>query len=310
MSELVYHIPALLHSALEGLDIQPNGIYADVTFGGGGHSRGILGALGPEGHLYGFDRDLDVLANVPDDDRFTFVHSNFRYIENFLKFHGEEKIDGILADLGVSFHHFDDSERGFSFRCDAPLDMRMDRKSSVTAADVIATGSREKLTSIFKTFTDLKHPAAVASAIVKAREKAPVETTLQLVDAVKTALNPRQEKKDLAQVFQALRIEVNQEMDSLVNFLKATINVLRPGGRLAIITYHSIEDRLVKNFMKTGNVEGIEEKDFYGRINSPWIPVTRSPIVPSEEEIERNPRSRSAKLRIAALNPEYKSSSD
>lgn len=301
MADNIYHIPALLEASVKALDIRPGGIYADVTFGGGGHSRAILSSLSENGHLYGFDRDLDALRNAPDDERFTFVHSNFRFIENFLRYHGEEKIDGILADLGVSFHHFDDAERGFSFRQDAPLDMRMDRKSQLTAADVANNYSEGRLTSLFRTFTDLKRPAAVAAAIVKARQVSPVETTFNLMTAVEKTLNPRQEKKELAQVFQALRIEVNQEMESLEAFLNATTRVLRPGGRLAVITYHSIEDRMVKNFMKCGNTEGREEKDLFGNSNSPWTLITRSPIKPSEEEVEMNPRSRSAKLRVAEL---------
>lgn len=301
MADNIYHIPALLEASVKALDIRPGGIYADVTFGGGGHSRAILSSLSENGHLYGFDRDLDALRNAPDDERFTFVHSNFRFIENFLRYHGEEKIDGILADLGVSFHHFDDAERGFSFRQDAPLDMRMDRKSQLTAADVANNYSEGRLTSLFRTFTDLKRPAAVAAAIVKARQVSPVETTFNLMTAVEKTLNPRQEKKELAQVFQALRIEVNQEMESLEAFLNATTRVLRPSGRLAVITYHSIEDRMVKNFMKCGNTEGREEKDLFGNSNSPWTLITRSPIKPSEEEVEMNPRSRSAKLRVAEL---------
>lgn len=301
MADNIYHIPALLEASVKALDIRPGGIYADVTFGGGGHSRAILSSLSENGHLYGFDRDLDALRNAPDDERFTFVHSNFRFIENFLRYHGEEKIDGILADLGVSFHHFDDAERGFSFRQDAPLDMRMDRKSQLTAADVANNYSEDRLTSLFRTFTDLKRPAVVAAAIVKARQVSPVETTFNLMTAVEKTLNPRQEKKELAQVFQALRIEVNQEMESLEAFLNATTRVLRPGGRLAVITYHSIEDRMVKNFMKCGNTEGREEKDLFGNSNSPWTLITRSPIKPSEEEVEMNPRSRSAKLRVAEL---------
>lgn len=301
MAGEIYHIPALLPQALDALDIKPDGLYIDATFGGGGHSRGIMGCLGEEGHLYGFDRDLDAMKNSLDDDRFTFVHSNFRYIRNFLRYYGEEKADGILADLGVSFHHFDEAERGFSFRSDAPLDMRMDRKSSVTAADIIAGRDEQELASIFRRYTDLKHPGQLAKSIIKARQTAPIETTLQLVEAVAGAINPRQEKKDLSQVFQALRIEVNGEMDSLASFLKSTPGVLRKGGRLAIISYHSIEDRMVKNFLKTGNIEGVEEKDFFGRVSTPWKLITRSPIVPSEQEILDNPRSRSAKLRVAEL---------
>lgn len=297
----VYHIPALLPEAIEGLNIRPDGNYIDVTFGGGGHSRAILENLSTDGHLYGFDRDLDARANAPEDERFTFVHSNYRFISNFMKYYGVDSVDGILADLGVSFHHFDDAERGFSFRSDARLDMRMTRAARTSAADIIADYSAEELERIIRMYTDLKRPRAIVNAIVKAREAAPIETTLQLVEAVRPAINPRSEKKELAQVFQALRIEVNDETNSLRRFLESTAKVLRPGGRLAVITYHSIEDRMVKNFMRTGNVEGREEKDFFGRSESPWRQITRSPIVPSEEEVERNPRSRSAKLRVAEL---------
>lgn len=301
MTTEIYHIPALLEDSIKGLDIKPDRVYADVTFGGGGHSRAILGKLGRNGHLYGFDRDPDALKNAPEDTRFTFVHSNFRYITNFMRYYGVERLDGILADLGVSFHHFDDAERGFSFRSDAPLDMRMNRNAHTTAAMIAESYSSEQLESLFRMFTDLKRPRAAAEAIVKARSANPVNTTFRLADAVRPAINPKTEKKDLAQVFQAFRIEVNGEMDALKRFLNSTPKVLRQGGRLAVITYHSIEDRIVKNFMKTGNIDGKEEKDFFGRTSSPWKLITRSPIVPSEEEIERNPRSRSAKLRIAEL---------
>lgn len=296
-----YHIPALLTEVINNLNIKKNGIYADVTFGGGGHSRAILQSLGENGRLLGFDRDPDALRNAPDDARFTFVHSNFRYIRNFMRFHGIPAFDGILADLGVSFHHFDDASRGFSFRADAPLDMRMNRNARTTAADITANASREELEHIFRLYTDLKRPRAVADAIVRARDSAPVDTTFRLANAVRPTINPKSEKKELAQVFQALRITVNGEMDALRNFLVSTPDVLRQGGILAIITYHSIEDRLVKNFMRTGNLEGREEKDFFGKSVSPWKLITRSPIVPSEEEVERNPRSRSAKLRVAQL---------
>lgn len=301
MTATIYHIPALLPEAIEGLDIKSDGVYADITFGGGGHSRAILERLSDKGHLYGFDRDLDARDNAPEDSRFTFVHSNYRYILNFMRYYGVEKLDGILADLGVSFHHFDDAQRGFSFRNDAPLDMRMTKNAHHSAADYLASASEEDLERIFRSYTDLKRPRAVAKAIVKIREQGAIETTFQLSDAVRPILNPRSEKKELAQVFQALRIEVNDEAASLQDFLNASIKILKPGGRLAVITYHSIEDRMVKNFMKTGNVDGQEEKDFFGRSSTPWKLITRSPIVPSEEEVERNPRSRSAKLRVAEL---------
>lgn len=304
MTSETYHIPALLPEVIKGLDIKPDGTYIDATFGGGGHSRAILARLGDNGRLFGFDRDMDAFDNAPDDPRFTFVHSDFRYISNFLHFYHAGKADGILADLGVSFHHFDDADRGFSFRTDAPLDMRMNRKAEKTAASVIAEASKEKLEEIFRLYTDLKRTGALAQAIIAAREAAPVETTFRLAEAVRKSINPRQEKKDLAQVFQALRIVVNDEMGALKTLLTQSLKVLKPGGRIAVITYHSIEDRLVKNFFRSGNFRGEMEKDFYGRAETPWIAVTRSPIVPSEEEIERNPRSRSAKLRIAQLKGE------
>lgn len=304
MTSETYHIPALLPEVIKGLDIKPDGTYIDATFGGGGHSHAILARLGDNGRLFGFDRDMDAFDNAPDDPRFTFVHSDFRYIGNFLHFYHAGKADGILADLGVSFHHFDDADRGFSFRTDAPLDMRMNRKAEKTATSVIAEASKEELEEIFRLYTDLKRTGALAQAIIAAREAAPVETTFRLAEAVRKSINPRQEKKDLAQVFQALRIVVNDEMGALKTLLTQSLKVLKPGGRIAVITYHSIEDRLVKNFFRSGNFRGEMEKDFYGRAETPWIAVTRSPIVPSEEEIERNPRSRSAKLRIAQLKGE------
>ena len=299
--ELPYHIPALLPETLKLLQIRPDGIYVDATFGGGGHSRAIMQALGPEGSLLSFDRDMDAFANRIDDSRFTFVHSNFRYLENFLRFHKIDKVDGIIADLGVSFHHFDDPERGFSFRHDAPLDMRMNRRAERSAADIIADITEPDLKAAFATYADLKRPGNVAKAILKAREADPILTTFRLADAVRPALDPRQEKKEMAQVFQTLRILTNDEMGDLRRFLEATLHVLRQGGRLAVLTYHSVEDRLVKNFMKTGNIEGVEEKDFFGKISTPWKLVTRRPIEASPEEVERNPRSRSAKLRVAEL---------
>lgn len=301
MSEAVYHIPALLPDAIKLLDIKPNGIYIDATFGGGGHSRAIIAELGEEGHLYSFDRDMDAYANRIDDPRFTFVHSNFRFIENFMRYYGEDAVDGILADLGVSFHHFDSAERGFSFRTDAPLDMRMNQSSQTTAAQIVADADEQELKRILCAYADLRRPGNVAKAMVKARGEAPVETTFRLAEAIHGALDPRQEKKEMAQVFQALRIRTNDEMGDLRRFLEAAARVLKPGGRLAVLTYHSIEDRIVKNFMKTGNTDGIETKDFFGNTSSPWKLVTRKPIEPSPEEIEANPRSRSAKLRVAEL---------
>ena len=301
MSETAYHIPALLPEAISLLNIKPNGIYIDATFGGGGHSRTIMAQLGENGRLFSFDRDMDAFSNRIDDDRFTFVHSNFRFIENFMRYHGVGKADGILADLGVSFHHFDSSERGFSFRTDSPLDMRMNRKADVSAADIVTEASEEELRNMLYAYTDLKRPGNVVKAIVKAREASPISTTFQLADAVRPALDPRQEKKELAQVFQALRIRTNDEMGDLRRFLEASARVLKPGGRLAVLTYHSVEDRMVKNFMKTGNIDGIEQKDFFGRISTQWKLVTRKPVEPSPEEVEANPRSRSAKLRVAEL---------
>lgn len=301
MEKEIYHIPALLTESIDALNINARGSYVDATFGGGGHSRAILQRLGPAGHLYGFDRDIDALQNAPDDSRFTFVHSDYRFIPNFLHYYGCDKVDGILADLGVSFHHFDSGERGFSFREDAPLDMRMNQKGERTAARIIADASPEKLESIFRAYTDLKRPRLLVNAIVKARSVSPILTTSQLTDALTPALNPKNLKKDLAQAFQALRIETNDELHSLQRLLLNSLSVLKPGGRFAIITYHSIEDRMVKNFFRSGNLEGKVEQDFYGRVLTPWKQITRNPVVPSAEEIERNPRSRSAKLRVAEL---------
>lgn len=301
MEKEIYHIPALLTESIDALNINACGSYVDATFGGGGHSRAILQRLGPAGHLYGFDRDIDALQNAPDDSRFTFVHSDYRFIPNFLHYYGCDKVDGILADLGVSFHHFDSGERGFSFREDAPLDMRMNQKGERTAARIIADASPEKLESIFRAYTDLKRPRLLVNAIVKARSVSPILTTSQLTDALTPALSPKNLKKDLAQAFQALRIETNDELHSLQRLLLNSLSVLKPGGRFAIITYHSIEDRMVKNFFRSGNLEGKVEQDFYGRVLTPWKQITRNPVVPSAEEIERNPRSRSAKLRVAEL---------
>ena len=299
--DMVYHTPALLPECMEALDIKPEGIYADATFGGGGHSRAILERLSPEGHLFGFDQDMEAFANNIDDPRFTFVHSNFEYMPNFLRFHGVDKADGILADLGVSFHHFDDPSRGFSFRSDSPLDMRMNRQASRSAADVVNDCDEDTLIRILRLGSDLKKAPQFARALIVARNRKPIVTTGNLLEAVKPLLNPKSEKKDLAQLFQALRIEVNDELGVLVRFLENSSRILRPGGRLAIITYHSLEDRLVKNLMKTGNVEGELDKDFFGNINTPWKAITRNPITPSAEEVERNPRARSAKLRVAEL---------
>lgn len=299
MGEGTYHIPALLEQSIEALNIKPEGVYVDVTFGGGGHSRAILQAMDSGSKLYGFDRDIEAYSNAPADDRFTFVHSDFRYLGNFLRYYGEDGVDGILADLGVSFHHFDTAERGFSFRNDAPLDMRMNRSGGRLASELLAGIAKEELERLLRSYTDLRHVGKISKAIIDARDAGTISTTGDLVKAISPQLNPRSEKKEMAQVFQALRIEVNDEMGSLRRLLTEAERMLRPGGRLAVITYHSIEDRMVKNFMRTGNVEGNIEKDIYGRSETCWRQITRSPIVPDEREIEQNPRSRSAKLRIA-----------
>ena len=299
MNHTVYHIPALLNECINGLNIKPNGTYVDVTFGGGGHSRAIMEHLGEGGRLLGFDQDMDALANRLNDSRFTFVHANFSFLKNFLRFHDIEHVDGILADLGVSFHHFDAAERGFSFRQDSALDMRMNRSSQEDATSVLMTRGEEELASIFYLYGELKQSRKLAHAIVKQRQQETIDTTGKLVNVVSPFINKKQEKKELAQVFQALRIEVNHEIDVLKRLLQQSLDVLNPGGRLVVITYHSLEDRLVKNFMRSGNVEGRIEKDFYGRVNTPWKLVNNKVIVASEAEVEANPRSRSAKLRIA-----------
>lgn len=297
-----YHVPALLEESVSLLDIRPDGVYADATFGGGGHSREILKHLGPEGKLFGFDRDRDAIQNIPDDPRFTFVLSDFRFMRNWLKFYGCEKIDGIIADLGVSFHHFDSPERGFSFRADAPLDMRMNSAGSLSAREVINESDEAQLKDIFKTHTDLRGVAEIARLISAAKREKPIETTLELVEAVRPALDPRNIKKDLAQVFQAVRIVTNNEMESLKSLLSQSEKVLKKNGVLAVLTYHSGEDRLVKDFFKTGNVNGeVEEDPIFGGKKSPWKLINKTPIKASEQEISLNPRSRSAKLRAAIL---------
>lgn len=301
MTDVVYHIPALLNPCMEGLDIKPDGVYVDVTFGGGGHSREILKRLGDNGRLISFDQDVDAIRNVIDDDRFTFVRSNFKYLSNFLKYHGVEKVDGILADLGVSFHHFDDSSRGFSFRFDGKLDMRMNAEAGLKASDVLENYSEEQLADVFFYYGELKNARKIASVIVKSREEKKIETISQLLDLLEPLMGKDRQKKDLAKVFQALRIEVNKEMDVLKRLLMQAQNVLKPGGRIVVLTYHSLEDRLVKNFLKAGNFEGKVEQDFYGNRLSPFKLVNNKVIVPDAEEIERNPRSRSAKLRVAEL---------
>ena len=299
MSDTVYHIPALLEEAIESLEIKPGGTYVDATFGGGGHSRAIVEHLDGNGHLYGFDQDEDAVKKAFNDTRFTIVYSNFKYLSNFLKFYGVDGVDGILADLGVSFHHFDDPDRGFSFRWDTPLDMRMNRRASLTAAHILAGYSEKQLAQIFATYGELKNARKIAAEIVKTREAEPIETASQLTDRIGKYFNPKSEKKEMAMLFQALRIEVNHELEALRIFLEQATKVLRPGGRLVIITYHSLEDRIVKNFMKSGNFTGETEKDFFGNITSPLKLLTSKPIVPTEEEVDRNPRSRSAKMRVA-----------
>jgi 16S rRNA (cytosine1402-N4)-methyltransferase len=299
MSTPVYHIPALLQESINGLNIKEDGTYVDVTFGGGGHSRAIMEQLGERGRLLGFDQDLDTLRNKLNDSRFTFVHSNFSFLKNFIRYYDIEAVDGILADLGVSFHHFDDAERGFSFRQDSALDMRMNRRASIDARTVLATYSEEELARLFYLYGELKQSRRIASAIVKARSNGEISTTGQLVELVSPFVRRSQEKKELAQVFQALRIEVNHEIDVLKSLLEQSLEILKPGGRLVFITYHSLEDRLVKNFMRSGNVDGKIDKDFYGRVSTPWRLVNNKVIIASEAEVESNPRSRSAKLRIA-----------
>ncbi|MBO4812160.1 MAG: 16S rRNA (cytosine(1402)-N(4))-methyltransferase RsmH [Prevotella sp.] len=299
-----YHVPVLLKESVDGLDIQPDGVYIDVTFGGGGHSREILRRLGPEGRLYAFDQDEDAERNIVDDERLVFVRSNFRYVKQWMRYHGEEHIDGLLADLGVSSHHFDEASRGFSLRSDAPLDMRMNQRATLTAADVVNNYSQEQLASIMHLYGELKNARQVAAALVSHRQQQPIATTGQLLQATERLFAREREKKEAAKMFQALRIEVNHEMEALQQMLGSACQLLKPGGRLSIITYHSLEDRMVKNIMRTGNVEGRAEKDFFGHINAPMQPVTNKPIVPSAEEQEQNPRSRSAKLRIGVrLSP-------
>lgn len=297
--EKVYHTPALLYPCMEGLAINPSGIYVDVTFGGGGHSREILSRLGSEGRLFGFDQDLDAMQNIIDDARFTFVRSNFRYISNFMEYHGVDKVDGILADLGVSFHHFDDSGRGFSFRFDGKLDMRMNQHAVMTAADVLNRYTEEQLADLFYYYGELKSARKIASVVVAHRAEKKFEMISDLVNIVEPLVGKDKQKKNLACLFQALRIEVNREMEVLKKLLQSSLNLLNPGGRLVVLTYHSLEDRLVKNFMKSGNFEGKVEQDFFGNRMSPFKLVNNKVIVPDCEEIEQNPRSRSAKLRIA-----------
>ncbi len=294
----MYHNPVMREECIGGLNINPEGVYADVTFGGGGHSRAILEHL-TTGHLYAFDQDEDAEANVIDDERFTFIPQNFKYLKNFIQLYHGGQIDGVIADLGVSSHQFDTPEKGFSTRFDGPLDMRMSQMTPNDAATVVNTYDHAALTRILRLYGEMQQPQLIASDIIMARENGPIETTMQLKAAVERRLPRGKENKVLAQLFQALRIEVNQELDALTAFLAQCPDVLKPGGRLVVMSYHSLEDRLVKNFMKTGNAEGKEEKDFFGNLITPYTIITRKPIVPSDEEMERNPRARSAKLRIA-----------
>ena len=302
-----YHIPVLLNESIDGLNIQPGGIYVDVTMGGGGHSHEILKRLDANAHLYSFDQDADAEANLKqnhgddllNDERFTFVRSNFRYLKNWMRYHGVEQIDGLLADLGVSSHHFDDESRGFSFRFESPLDMRMNKRSSKTAADIVNNYAEEALADIFYLYGELKNSRKIASLLVKARQEKKIETTGDFIAVVEPLFKREREKKDLAKLFQALRIEVNGEMSALKELLTSVVDILKPGGRLSVITYHSLEDRIVKNTMKAGNIEGKIEQDFFGRINTPFKLINNKVIVPTDEEQEQNPRSRSAKLRIA-----------
>ena len=308
-----YHVPVLLKESVDGLNIQSGGVYVDVTFGGGGHSSEILSRLDEQAHLYSFDQDADAEQNVMrsevsaerrfvDDSRFTFVRSNFRYLKNWMRYYGVESIDGLLADLGVSSHHFDDESRGFSFRFDAQLDMRMNKRAGKTAADIVNDYDEEALANLFYLYGEIKQSRRLAAAIVKARSQQRIVTTQDLLGILEPIFKREREKKDLAKVFQALRIEVNHEMDALKEMLKSATELLKPGGRLSVITYHSLEDRIVKNIMKTGNVEGKRIQDFYGRIETPFTLINNKVIVPSKNEQQENPRSRSAKLRIAEKN--------
>ncbi len=293
-----YHVAVLLNESVSGLEIQPDGVYVDVTFGGGGHSREILNRLGEHGRLYGFDQDGDSMENIPSDSRFTFVRSNFRFLRNWMRYYGVGQINGLIADLGVSSHHLDDEARGFSFRFDAPLDMRMNSNAKITAADIINKYDEQQLADILHLYGELYNAKRMASVIVKARNITPILTTSQLVETVSGIMPRERVKKETAKLFQALRIEVNHEMDALAEMLHAATQLIMPGGRLVVITYHSLEDRIVKNMMKAGNVEGKTTQDFYGNVASPLSMVGKI-ITPTQEEQSRNPRSRSAKLRIA-----------
>lgn len=299
MNETTYHIPALLNETIEGLKIKPDGVYVDVTFGGGGHSKQILKLLGEKGRLIGFDQDADAIKNALDDKRFTFVRSNFCFLKNFLNYHGIEKVDGILADLGVSFHHFDEASRGFSFRFDAQLDMRMNNNSNTTAAHILNTYSETDIANMLYRYGELQQSRRMARAIVQQRVAKPINSTTDIMELLKPFIGREKEKKDLARVFQALRIEVNNEMGVLSDLLTQSCDVLHPAGRMVVLTYHSLEDRLVKNYFKSGNFDGKVEKDFYGNLIAPFKAINNRVIVATDQELEANPRARSAKLRIA-----------
>lgn len=305
MSETMYHIPVLLQESIDGLAIRPDGTYVDVTFGGGGHSREILRRLGEEGHLYSFDQDADAEQNIPEgDERFTFVRSNFRYLSNWMQYYGVENLDGLIADLGVSSHHFDDESRGFSFRFDAPLDMRMNGRGGMTAADIVNNYDENRLADVFYLYGEFRNSRALAAAVAKARKNKSIDTIEDLLQAVERLIDRERGKKELARLFQSLRIEVNHEMEALKIMLESALRYLRPGGRLVVLTYHSLEDRMVKNFIKAGKIDGKVEQDFFGRKLNPWRAVNNKVIVPSDKEQEENPRSRSAKLRIAEKTKE------
>ena len=293
-----YHVPVLLRQSVEGLVVDPDGVYVDATFGGGGHSREIVSLLSNKGHLYGFDQDADAMNNIIKDDRFTFVYSNFRYMSNFMRWYGHEKVNGILADLGVSWHHFDDSTRGFSFRFDGPIDMRMNQKEGIKASDILNEYPEERLAQLFWLYGELQNGRQIAQTIGKARKNGRLETVTQLLDAIRPVIGREREKKDTAKLFQALRMEVNHEVDALREMLTGAVELLDKGGRLVVITYHSIEDRMVKNLMKSGNIEGEIKTDFYGNREVPFKAIGK-PVVPDAAEQAANPRSRSAKLRIA-----------
>lgn len=299
MQHQIYHIPALLNETIDGLDIKEDGTYVDVTFGGGGHSKEILNRLGRDGRLLSYDQDEDAIKNIIDDNRFTFVRGNFRFLRNFLRYHQIEEIDGLVADLGVSFHHFDEAERGFSFRFGGALDMRMNQRAKLKASDIVNGYNEEDLANLLYTYGEMRNSRRLAAAIVRQRTQKKITNATQLIETLKPLISPKQEKRELAQIFQALRIEVNDEMGTLREMLTQATNVLKPGGRLSILTYHSLEDRIVKNFIRSGNFEGKIESDIFGQSKTPLKAINNKVIVASDREVEENPRSRSAKLRIA-----------